>query len=139
MNTQPSEDPEAGRRHAAAAHFESNKSISALVRDGELEIASKGPPPVDLRTIPKDQWDRYANHDLTLPPMIARYLAGREPAPIEAGEEESLVNAVMRYHDVQPPWDVDMTGAMRRLGRAWEYAPEAAPMLTGFLLIKEEA
>ena len=129
-------NPEDEERQHIADYFESNKNPAALVRDIELEIAAKGPAPVDLRTIPKEEWSRYLNYKLTLPPMIARYLAGREAGPIAEGEEESLCNAVSQWHDVRAPWYVNMDDSMREHGRGWSYVESL--MFTGFSLRKDE-
>lgn len=114
-----------------------NRKMAALVRDDELERIRRGIMPVDLRTVPPRQWSDFTAYDLTLPPAVAQYLDGREPAPLTPDEMEALCAQVAAYHGIDAPWYVDVSATMEHAGRPWAFVPELASQVTGFYLEHE--
>jgi hypothetical protein len=49
----------------------------------------------------------------------------------------ALEEAVEQFHGITSPWHVTTTGRLQRIGRGWQFIPEAALFLTGFLLGKD--
>ena len=109
-----------------------------MVRDDELEAVNKAEAPVNLREVPMDQWDRYVQRDVTLPPDVANYLDGRELRPLTKSEIDGLENQIAKFHNVQPPYCIVCSLELQRTGRAWLYVPEVAPYVTGFYLDRFE-
>lgn len=122
--------------------FESNRSASAMLRDGEAESARRASPLLDLRTIPREQWDKHLNSELVLPPGIARFLAGdltdTPPAfPLTTQQVHAMEEAVERFHGIAAPYYAAMSIRLQQTGRAWAYVPEIAPFVSGFCFGKE--
>jgi hypothetical protein len=105
-----------------------------MVRDDELEAVNKAEAPANLREVPIDQWDRYVQSDVTLPPDVVNYLDGREPRPLSEPEIDDLEDQIAKFHNVQPPYCIVCSLEFQRTGRAWLYVPEVAPYVTGFYL-----
>jgi hypothetical protein len=117
---------------------QSNRHFSAMVRDDELEAVNKAEVPADLRGVPIDQWDRYVQRDVMLPPDVANYLDVRELRPLTKSEIDGLENQIAKFHNVQPPYCIVCSLELQRTGRAWLYVPEVAPYVTGFYLDRFE-
>lgn len=116
-------------------YFETNKTVSARVRQIEEEIVrEKGPGPVDLREIPRERWDEFLNYQVTLPPAVAAVLDGN---PIPGDQVDAFELAVEAFHGVSSPYYVAMGSHLRIYGRPWCYVPAVAPYVTGFRLMKE--
>ena len=115
-------------------HFESNKTAAALARESERELAANPILPVDLRTIPREQWDSCLDHELVLPP---RLLDGFDPGPLPRESVGALEEAVEKFHGITAPYYARISFDLVETGRAWKYVAEAAPYLTGFTLEKE--
>ena len=109
-----------------------------MVRDDELEAVNEAKAPANLREVPIDQWDRYVQRDVTLPPDVANYLDGRELRPLTKSEIDGLENQISKFHNVQPPYCIVCSLELQRTGRAWLYVPEVAPYVTGFYLDRFE-
>ena len=118
--------------------LESNRSFAALARDSELETVKFKDAPIDLRTIPREQWDQYIDYQVTLPPEVAGYLEGRDKSelPMKKEEVHALEIALEKWHDVAEPYYISMCATLQSKGRAWAYVEVAAPYLTGFLFGK---
>jgi hypothetical protein len=124
--------------------FESNRSAAAMLRDSEAGIARRAVSLLDLRTVPREEWDRHLNRDLLVPEGITRYLAGeltdKPPAfPLTGEETDGMGATVERFHGITAPYFVNVSLSIQHDGRAWAYVPEAAPYLSGFYLDKEKA
>ena len=117
--------------------FETNKTMAAQVRDDERQIAARREPPVNLASVPRDQWDRCVNSEILPPEPIAKYLKERPESPFPTEEIHALEDAIERAYGVSAPFGIAMTPRFQKTGRTWGYAPEAAPYLTGFTLLKD--
>lgn len=111
----------------------SNKTIAAHVRDSEAGLADAQLRPVDLRSIPREQWDAYLDHHLALPPHLLDAIAG---GPVDPQLVPGLEAAVEQFHGITAPYAVTMTMTLQKTGRPWSEAPEAADAMTGFVLDK---
>jgi hypothetical protein len=123
--------------------FESNKNAAALLRDSEADLARRRIPLLDLRTVPREQWDSHLSRELLMPPGVARYLAGEltdtPPAfPLTTEQVHAMEEAVEQFHGITEPYYAAMNLGLSHSGRAWSYVPEAAPYLSGFHFDKEE-
>ncbi|MEA3207849.1 MAG: hypothetical protein QOE70_906 [Chthoniobacter sp.] len=117
------------------ADLESNKTAAAQLRDGEIErLRAGGPAPIDLRSVPSEQWEQLLLHHVTVPPEIG---ASIDAQPIPPELVPSYEEAMERYHGVTPPYFLTMTPTLRRIGRAWAFVPELAPLVSGFILERE--
>lgn len=114
--------------------LETNKTAGALLRDAELELVKRKEPPVDLRTIPLEQWDNYIGRDVVLPAIIKEWLDARPPAAIDETFVQQAEEFTEQHHDVKTPYYLTMSLTLQQTGRAWAYVPEAAPYLTGLTL-----
>lgn len=133
-------DPEPEPLHNTLNILTSNLSAAALVREHEAWLARVQRPLVDLRSIPREQWPDYYGRDVTLPPDIEKYLAGREPGSMSKEEVEGLEDQVMTYHGVELPFYIQLSrDDWEKYGHAWHYVPEAAPYLSGFEFHNTEA
>jgi hypothetical protein len=128
-----------------ASDLLTNKSAAALLRDSELDIARRKQPPVDLRTVPLEQWDNYLEHDVVMPSELRHFLDLREYENIHATKEfvsldEKAVHGfeewTEKFHGVKPPYHIYMSITLQQTGRPWKYVPEAGAYLTGFILGK---
>jgi len=117
--------------------FETNRTMAAQVRDNERQIAARREPPVNLAAVPRDQWDRCVNFEVLPPEAIAKYLKDRPELPFPTEEIHALEDEIERAYGVSAPFGIAMTLRYQRTGRTWSYAPEAAPYLTGFYLLKD--
>ena len=102
-------------------------------RQVERKIVEVALAPVDLREIPREQWDHYIHRDVVLPPSVP--LVSSVPftkAKVRAIEEE-----VERYHGITPPYFIHMSLTLQQTGRPWYFIPEAGKFLTGLTLGKE--
>jgi hypothetical protein len=115
--------------------FEDNRTVAAQLRDEELAIVAEKIRPIDLRTIPREQWDKYLDFQLTVPEHL---LDAVEGGPLDADTLRALDEAVERFHGITAPYYVTTTASLQHQGRGWSYVPEAAEFLTGFVLDKED-
>ncbi len=117
--------------------FFSNKSLAALARDAEAESAKCGPAPVDLRAIPREEWNKWLNCDVTLPPTVGAYLAAHPKGqPPTSDEVQNLECVVEEWHGVSSPFYVSMSLTLQAVDKPWQYVE--TENLTGFALGKEE-
>ena len=124
---------------SAADYFESNKTAAALLRDSETAyVHNDGPPPVDLRALPRENWGTVLQRHVTLPEGVRAFLDGHDGSPLASSVVHALEETVESYHGVTAPWCILSSPAIQSSGRAWRYVPEAAPYLTGFVLMKED-
>lgn len=124
--------------------LESNRTVSALARDAEREAVRRAIPPVDLRTVPRDQWEPLLGRDLALPDAVARFLAGELTdvpitVPLPREQIHAMEEAVEKFHGITAPYHAAMSLAVQRTGRAWRHEPELARTATGFLLGRDDA
>ncbi len=112
-----------------------NKSAAALLRDSELDISRRKQPPVDLKTVPLEQWDNYLEHDVTLPEPIAHLLKSMPVAPNPTIVHQ-IEQTVEEFHNVKPPYHIYMSITLQQTRRPWKYVPEAGAYLTGLILGK---
>ena len=134
-----------------------NPEVTPMTRRGEFPVAFKYPWSdfQEMRRGMDDLFSRYFGYTplshlipdeaVAFEPMVEIYETSEEllffiAVPgFELKNIEVNVNAdVLHVHGVRKPWYVDMDESMRSLGRVWEYAPEVAAMLTGFVLRSEE-
>lgn len=116
-----------------------NKSAAALLRDSELNVVATGLRPVDLRTIPLEQWDNHIGRDVTLPAIIKDWLTQRPSVPIdECFVHQAEDFTASFYHGVKPPYYIWMSITLQQTGRPWAYVPEAGAFMTGMVLGKDE-
>ncbi len=113
----------------------SNRSFAAMSRDDERETVRRAVPPVDLRTVSREQWDKHLQCDVTLPPAVAKYLDGHT-GPLSGPEADMLADQVAAHHGITAPFFVVCSPALLHTGKAWMHIPEAAPFVTGFYLDK---
>lgn len=112
----------------------SNRSFAAMARDDEMEAARKADPPVNLRSVPLEEWDQHIEFDVTLPPELQTYLDGREPGPLTKDEIDGLEDQIAAFHEVKPPYHIVCALTLQTTGRPWLHVPEVAPYVTGFYL-----
>ena len=116
-------------------YFETNKTVSARLKECEEQtVREQGPPPVDLRAIPRERWDEYLHFHVTLPPAVAAVLDGN---PIPGDQVGAFELAVEAFHGVTSPYYISMCPVLQSYGRTWRYVPEAGAFRTGFSLQKE--
>jgi hypothetical protein len=115
----------------------SNRGFTALAHETERIMIERARPPVDLRKLPRDQWDELCRRDVTLSDAIRKFTDGHDGAYTET-EVQSLTDALETYHGVREPFYIAMRVPMQQTGRAWIFEEAAAPFLTGFVLEKEE-
>ena len=114
----------------------SNRSPAAMARDAEADVAAHGPGPVDLRSIPKDQWDRFIDFDVTLPPAVQTYLADYPVGqPLTTEEVQNMEIAVEQWHGVSEPYYIAMSLTLQQSGKPWAYVQ--SDKFTGFTFGKE--
>jgi hypothetical protein len=113
-----------------------NKTNAALLRESELEIVQRAEPPVDLRTVPPEQWDNYLQHDVVIPPELHGFLPDGDFGLLEEYEINAVEEATENFHGVKPPYYIYMSLTLQQTGRPWAYVPEAGQYLTGLTLGK---
>lgn len=115
-----------------------NKNAGALLRDSELDVVKHAEPPIDLRTVPLEQWDNYIGRDVSLSPFIASCIKPglHHGAHYKKKAVETLEEMVEHHHGVKPPYYIAMSITMQQTGRPWAYVPEAGQYLTGLTLGK---
>lgn len=118
--------------------LESNHSAAAMLRDSEAEIARLAVPLLDLRTVPREQWDALIDRELTLPPGVSAYLS-KADFPLPTEHADAMTDSVARFHGITAPYYVDMSTRFQKTGRAWAHVAEAAPFVSGFYFSKEQA
>lgn len=116
-----------------------NKTPAALLLESEQELVAAKLPPVELRTVPRAEWDSYINRDVTLPPSVFGFLLERNDGqPLTRTEVETIETNTEVFHGVSEPYHISMSLTMQRTGRAWTYLMEAGEYLTGLTLGKDE-
>lgn len=81
----------------------SNRSLMAVC----LEHGKATAPPVDLRAIPREEWDRAVSFSVALPEPIAKYLAGHpKGTPLSVEESEQISDALEKFYDITAPYFV---------------------------------
>jgi hypothetical protein len=70
--------------------------------------------PVDLRTVPRDQWPQHHCCPLVLPPDVARYLAGMD-APPTRSESKGIEDRVQSFYGITEPFLVVWKNGEARL------------------------
>lgn len=80
------------------------------------ESESDPMPPVDLRTVPREQWEDYDCAPLVVPPDVARYLAGLD-GPMTTLERDGIEDRVAAFYGITPPWLVTFAAEQFRLQR----------------------
>lgn len=70
--------------------------------DEMLENLSLEPRPVDLRTVPQEQWADYVGFELVLPPEVERWIDGATSYSKE--EIDAIEAALEKYHGLTPPF-----------------------------------
>ena len=126
---------------AASDSFETNRSTSALLRDSEANLAKRAVPLIDLRTVPREQWDRLLDRHLVVPPTIASLLAGElmdGPPVLDVSRFHAIEEAVEKFYGITEPYYVTMDSNLITTGKAWTYVPEVAPYVSGFIFGKDE-
>jgi hypothetical protein len=114
-----------------------NKKNSALLRDEEKLVVTEGRNTIiDLRPIPKSEWDHWLNYDVTAPPAIARYLHGRDSA-LNKDEVHAIEIATEKFHGVTDPYFITVSPTLQSRGRPWAYIEAAGKFLTGLTFGKK--
>ena len=119
--------------------LETNQTNAALLRDTEREIAQRAEPPVDLRSVPREQWDRFLDWDVTLPAIVKVFLERKErlSESFTRAEVHAIEEATELHHAIEEPYHVTMSPTLQTTGRAWAYVWETEPYLTGLVLGKK--
>jgi len=107
-----------------------NKSLSAQLRDAEIEVAGDTPP-VDLSTVPREQWMDLVGEEIVPHPSIRAFLDGHH-GPFAKEEVQNLEIAMEKGYGVEPPLCIVMSLGMSQSGRPWTHIE--TPNLTGFSL-----
>lgn len=119
-----------------------NKPLAGLIRDGELDLATKYKiAPIDLAQIPSQDRHLYDSHAVVLPEKIAQYLESCT-FPLSQDEREMLEIAIEKHYNLAPFDDddssvtecewIEMDAHFQETGRTYQYVPECAPYKTGF-------
>ena len=75
-----------------------------------LDDLSALPRPVYLRAVPREEWDQWLNHELTVPPEVERYLEGQ--FAFNAKEIAAIEAAVERWHGIVAPWGIYLSASV---------------------------
>ncbi len=117
----------------------SNKTGAALLRDSEREfVENNGPLPINLRKVPRNEWDKFQNHEVEKPPSIAEFLRERKQGTLSSAEVHWIEDYADQFYNVVEPFYIATSPTLQSLGRAWAYVPEAARFLTGLSLRKDD-
>jgi hypothetical protein len=115
-----------------------NKTNAALLRDSEQEIVRAKIRPINLRKVPLEKWDRYLEHDVTLPRKLQNWF-DEDAAfefPLSKKQIHEIEEDIEKYHGVQPPYYIGMSLTLQLTGRPWAYVEGAGKCLTGLTLEK---
>jgi hypothetical protein len=121
---------------AAQDMLESNRTLSAMVRDDEAELVRLPIPLLDLQTVPREQWDAMLDRDLMVPPAISSLLSDAT-YPLSGEQADAFATGIETFYGITPPYYVHVSIRLQQTGRAWAFVPEAAPYLSGFSFNKE--
>jgi hypothetical protein len=93
---------------------------------------------VDLRNVPRAQWDEHLYCDVILPPMAIGFLLERDSSrPFTEKEVHTIENETEWFHNISPPYYVHMDIGLQQTGRPWHHVEEAGHFLSGLTLGKE--
>lgn len=121
---------------AARDLLESNLSTSAMVRNDEMELVRRPIPLLDLRTVPREQWDGVLDRELVVPPTIASVLPDAD-YPLSGEQADAFADGVAKFYGIETPYYVALSIQLQQTGKTWLYVPEAAPYVSGFYFSKE--
>jgi len=119
-------------RDQLKADFLSNRTSSAELHDCEVYLVAHPIPLLDLRTVPREEWDAYLDRHLLMPPAIASFFADSPPLPLPTEQADAIAQAVEDFHGITAPYYADMSTRLQTEGRAWGFVPEVAPYVSGF-------
>jgi hypothetical protein len=116
-----------------------NKTNAALLRDSEQQIVRAKIRPINLRKVPVEKWDRYLEHDVTLPRKLQNWL-DEDAAfefPLSKKQIHEIEEDIEKYHGVRPPFYIYMSLTLQQTGQPWVYVKKAGQYLTGLTLSKK--
>ena len=102
-------------------------------RQVERKIIKLALPPVDLREIPREQWDNYIDRDVTMPPSVQTVPS----TPLTEAQVHAIEEGTEKFHAVTQPYYIHMSFTLQQTGRPWLFEPEVGKFLTGLTLGKE--
>ena len=80
----------------------SNRDLMAVCDHAIAAGAAANIPPVDLRTIPREEWTAWVNFSVALPNPIAKYLAGTTELTSE--ESNQIIDTLEKFYEVKHPF-----------------------------------
>jgi len=80
----------------------SNRDLMTVCNDIIAAADAAKIPPVDLRTIPREDWPRYEDFSVALPDPVAKYLAGTTELTSE--ESNQIIDTLEKFYEVKHPF-----------------------------------
>jgi hypothetical protein len=82
---------------------ELTRKIKAYEKDNPLEFQ---PTPLDLRTIPREEWDDHLWESLAWPPDVQLYLDATKGEPLTISEDNAINERTEAFYGVTEPYVV---------------------------------
>ncbi len=83
--------------------------------DGDIEetlrVLEGIPRAIDLRKIPRDQWEKYITYDVVIPAELQKYIDGQEEVTTEVCDH--VENSLTAHYLVFPPYCIYFDGHER--------------------------
>jgi hypothetical protein len=82
------------------------RKIKAYEKAHPEELQAFYDNPLDLRTIPRKDWDRYLWQPLICPPDVRTYLEGTKGKPLTVLESDNITARLETFYGVSQPYYV---------------------------------